>query len=1001
MKHTLRILSIFLIFFTCYNHADASHCAGGEIVYKHVPGTPDSVYHITFKLYRDCAGTANAPSTVQLCGVNTCNNSAVTAILQPLTTLPDGTTNGSQVLVGCSGYPTRCQSTASTLPGYEEWWYQGDVTLPSRCSQWEFSVSISARNGSANLDNGSTSDDFFIKATLNNAVAQGNSSPLFTVKPVPYVCINNPYSFNNGATDPDGDSLTYQLQNPLKGACGDAGTNIAYTGGASTIYNTTTNPIACNNTFVINPVTGQMNFTPSLSGKFTMSLLVKEYRNHVLIGSSVRDVQVIVLPNCSSVQPAISLDTAAITGGQWVNGRLENCANTPINFCIHVTSPLPNAVLVVSDNHAGVTPAATMTYTGELTNSVQGCYLWTPGNNDTGLKNFNIIVKDSTCLPPGLLTVQTFSIPIYVHPVTNIYRDTTICSGDSVMLQASGGGTFTWSVLPGGAPLSSLSCISCNNTMAHPPVTTSYVVSSNLISACNKNKDTVTITVVPIPSPPVASSNSPICINDSLKLDAGVSASNYVWTGPAGFQSSIRNPVLAHPQLPNTGTYQVRTKNGGCISAPSTISVTIIAGPAAPVITGNNPVCEGQTAHINASSSGAAAYHWTLPGNLTDTTQNLTIANAGTQHAGVYSVISYSAASPHCASPVSNYTLTVNPKVTADFTLSRTTICQDDTVLIAYTGVAPSTATYTWNFSDGSVESGSGKGPYVVRYPTAGNQVIHLVASNLNCSDSIDKHLNVLETPLSDFQIQPDACIGQLISLQAGFDVPNGLTYNWNFDGATVLDGSGKGAYKLYYTQPGIKRITLSTQGAICHSVLTADSIFVHPPPEAHILPLSKTEICSGDTIQVSAVANTGNSYHWSPVRYFPDSATATTDAHVFFSGYLSLTVADSYGCAASDSVYLSATPCCDVALPNAFTPNGDGKNDQFRVITIGHHAIADFRIVNRWGQTVFETLDEAHGWDGTFGGAQAEAGTYFYYLKYKCINGQYYEKHGDILLVR
>ncbi|MCB0698884.1 MAG: gliding motility-associated C-terminal domain-containing protein, partial [Chitinophagaceae bacterium] len=84
-----------------------------------------------------------------------------------------------------------------------------------------------------------------------------------------------------------------------------------------------------------------------------------------------------------------------------------------------------------------------------------------------------------------------------------------------------------------------------------------------------------------------------------------------------------------------------------------------------------------------------------------------------------------------------------------------------------------------------------------------------------------------------------------------------------------------------------------------------------------------------------------------------------------------------------------------------AFTPNNDGLNDQFRIITNGHQEVQIFVIVNRWGQKLFETRDQAEGWNGTFNGKNADIGVYNYYVKYKCSNGEILEKKGDVVLMR
>jgi gliding motility-associated-like protein len=93
------------------------------------------------------------------------------------------------------------------------------------------------------------------------------------------------------------------------------------------------------------------------------------------------------------------------------------------------------------------------------------------------------------------------------------------------------------------------------------------------------------------------------------------------------------------------------------------------------------------------------------------------------------------------------------------------------------------------------------------------------------------------------------------------------------------------------------------------------------------------------------------------------------------------------------------------IMIPNAFTPNGDGTNDVFRIIPgVDVHSV-DFRIVNRFGEVVFETKDPKQGWDGNLRGLPAEVGTYMYQVKVKFQNpqGSKSEKmfKGDLTLVR
>jgi gliding motility-associated-like protein len=107
-------------------------------------------------------------------------------------------------------------------------------------------------------------------------------------------------------------------------------------------------------------------------------------------------------------------------------------------------------------------------------------------------------------------------------------------------------------------------------------------------------------------------------------------------------------------------------------------------------------------------------------------------------------------------------------------------------------------------------------------------------------------------------------------------------------------------------------------------------------------------------------------------------------------------------GCVDSAAIsYSDVAPCCNFAYPDAFTPNGDGRNDRFRVITYGNHLQYELSIYNNWGQRVYYGLDAKEGWDGRFNSRPCDGGTYFYYLNAMCFTGQKETHKGSLQLIR
>lgn len=558
----------------------ATHAAGGEIVYEWVS---DSTYRVFFKFYRDCTGIQEPDilSPPQLCVMNPYNPSLSQnlAMQKVQGTLPDGSNNGDPVTTGCFQYPTQCSSPTSPIPGYREWWYSALVTLGGKCDFWTFSTSISARNPSTNT-NGTSGGNLYVETTLNNVLFQGNSSPYFTAKPTPYFCINSFAEFNNGAIDVDGDSIVSEVVQPQNGGCGWSGSLVPI----STGITYPANPLPTNNLFAMNGKTGQMSFIPTQQGVHTITTKVSEYRNGIKVGHIIRDVQMAIL-NCSSKKPSLYLQTP--TGGgidsTTTPPLVYGCAGEQLSFCYDVISDPRNRKLIVRDNYTFAVPGASTAYYNQVSDSVRGCFTWTPGSNDTGLRGFIILVKDSSCPPPGIMLSYNFAIPIYVLPAVRTFAtDDSVCPGKQVMLAAIGGNSFVWDVLPGGDAVTNLSCTNCSQTTTIPKLTTTYTVTSATGTACGVLKDTVTVVVLPaptiIPMPDTGiCAGSPITLKTNTTPQAGV-AYSYKWQPATFLNKDTDSTPITRPTTDITYIVAIKGNNSVC-EATDTIDIKVDIKP--------------------------------------------------------------------------------------------------------------------------------------------------------------------------------------------------------------------------------------------------------------------------------------------------------------------------------------------------------------------------------------------------------------------------------------
>jgi len=547
--------------------------------------------------------------------------------------LPGGASNGAEIFLGCPTNPSTCRG--GTLHGFRDWWYAATYTFPYKCNYWTFGHAESARNSIANFPGGG---NLYVEATFDNLHAQGNSSAYLSVPPTPMVCDNVQSSYNAGAQDPNNDSLGLEIIAPRSGSdC--APTSMTFGSGFSL------SSYFGGSSFSFNDTTGQMNFTPSATGQYALAERVNEYRyipgsGMTKISSVMRDMEIIVLP-CSNKQPTLSTISGSISGATLTGGILNTCTESTISFCFDMISPDTNSVLVPADNSYAFFTSSfpSVRYTHVYTDSVRGCFLWTPRVYDTGLRIFCVSLKDSGCKGLGIAYSNTYSIPIYVHSsIKASASKLAICRGDSVKLSVSGGSSFIWSAVPGGSLASSLSCTACSNPVAKPVFTTSYVASNASITAC-KNMDTVTVAVSAMPAKPTITTDSILCAGDSLKLSeiettAGVT---YKWSGPSGYSSTLASPTIL---FPTQGKYKLTVANGACAVADSFNLKIVAVSPSPSVYVTTIPPGDKYTAGdyvlftANAANTvPSTTYQWERNGIvITGATNSKYLTNTLSEH---------------------------------------------------------------------------------------------------------------------------------------------------------------------------------------------------------------------------------------------------------------------------------------------------------------------------------------------------------------------------------
>ncbi len=577
---------ISILFFSAFSPkiANASHAMGGEITYEYISG---NTYKVTFTFFRDCAGIP-APNSVELqCFSASCGSTVYNNYLYP---------QGSCIEVSplCPSYIPQSSCNGGAQAGVQKCVYEGNITLPMPCADWIVGVSEAARNPTINTIVSPGNTDLYVYATINNTNNYNNNSAVFSNISTPYFCVNQPSTYNLAAFDPDGDSLAFELI-----SCLDAyNTPVTYINPYSSTYPVATTPA---NSFGFDPVTGQMFFTPSTVQRGVFAVLVKEYRNNVLVGTTERDIQIVIL-NCSNFPPILDgSGYANLSGGDSLSPTsVSTCAGSTLSFQVTAIDSTQNNGLSLTTDIALQIPDAVITLTGG--NPITASFTWSPTVSDTGLHVFNVTVNDSAC---PISSIQIFNFSIYVYAGTYIHPGTAFYCGEPIQLMAYGGSSFVWN------PSSGLSCDSCANPIATPTVSTAYTVTSNLVSSTCPNWDTITVHVVS-PFSLTALGEDTICQNGLAYLNVSVDTLfapySFLWSPANSINCAPCPNTIANPSI--TTAYTVcATAFNGCELCDD---VTVVVDGIAPVLDASASsllVCIGDIFLLSATDS-LSNYHW-------------------------------------------------------------------------------------------------------------------------------------------------------------------------------------------------------------------------------------------------------------------------------------------------------------------------------------------------------------------------------------------------------
>ena len=422
--------------------------------------------------------------------------------------------------------------------------------------------------------------------------------------------------------------------------------------------------------------------------------------------------------------------------------------------------------------------------------------------------------------------------------------------------------------------------------------------------------------------------------------------------------------------------------------------------------------CAPLTVDFTDTLNQGKSYVWIFgDGSKRDTTYAPNNKDTHTYNAiGVYPVTLITIDSSKCNIADTSYTniRVGNHKALISFTYQKLPPCTSLTYRFINTSVAPagfpfSPTTFSWDLGDGTTfipapdtitHSFAGSGTYFVK--------LNLNDTNYcNSPDSVIDTLRIAANVKAQFQTPPAGC-APYTAIFTNTSLA-GQHFYWDFgDGTTDSSDSPTHLYAVPGTYT-IKLVAVDT--STCNKIdSTTFTLIVSPNPTAGftfspVPPVANTPIVF---INTSAGAT---HYLWQ----FGDGDTLRTVqrdtlvSHIYNkTGTFSACLAayNDYGCVDTicEPVQSITVPLLDV--PNAFSPNGDGVNDEVHVKGYGFENFS-WRIYNRWGTLVYQSTNSIDGWDGKYKGVLQPQEVYTYVLNVQYTNGTTFRKTGDITLLR
>lgn len=567
----------------------------------------------------------------------------------------------------------------------------------------------------------------------------------------------------------------------------------------------------------------------------------------------------------------------------------------------------------------------------------------------------------------GCTTSLDVTNTVHALPIVIAGSNSPVCEGGTIELSATPGMIdYEWNGPDG------FTSIQQNPT--HPLATTldsgMYVLTVTDINSCS-NSDSVLVSVVTAPVISLVVTGT-LCEGTSMDLSAS-GAADWVWSGPNGFTSNLADTQITSLSNVNSGLYTLIGSNAGGCSDTVAQMINILPLPVIRVTAADTILCEGQQLQLQATP--ASMYMWTGPDGFNSEAQYPAIAFINLSQAGMYAVTVTDA---NMCTAAGALTIIVHDIPDLVLTFGETEVCEGETVWIEVTSDA---LTYNWTGPGGFVASGT-----TISVPNAtildsGWYVVNAVDTD-NCSARDSIAFTIHPKPIASVSGPDKICEGESVTLTAS----GGSTFLWNTLSAMAIITEMPTDTMVYEVIVGEGNCTDTTDHMVA----------VNPLPELIIsTPVTITNLES-TMLQISGATT----YSWSP-PFSLDCATCADPVAAPDSTTLYCVTGELNGCVSTACVLVTVIIDCGFSVPNIFSPNFDGTNDQWCSPQPFCYTKQSLTIYDRWGNALYSTSGQDVCWDGTSRGRDVLPGVYVYMLELRDGSNQTVYKRGDVTVVR